>query len=125
MRSDHCAISDRETKICSEYLFVLEVMSSLCDQINGVEGEIRDLLAGKVELTVIERHLLVFLQEKLARLRGLHLVEAQSVTDLRLAEARRGEMLVCFTTVMLDEFNIDVEIYPSHVWHLRLNTFKC
>ena len=82
MRSDHCAISDRETKIYSEYLFVLEVMSSLRDQINGVEGEIRDLLAGKVELTVIEGHLLVFLQEKLASLRGLQLVEAQSVTDL-------------------------------------------
>ena len=44
---------------------------------------------------------------------------------LLLAEAQLGEMLVCFTTVMLDEFNIDVEINLSHVWHLRLNSFKC
>ena len=114
MRRDHCAMSDSETKIYSEYLFVLEIMSSLSDQINEAEREIRDLLAGKVVLTVIEGHLLVFLQDKLASLR-----------DLRLAEAQRGEMLVCFTTVMLDECNIDVEIYPSHVWHLRLNSFKC
>ena len=121
MRSDNCAISDSETKICSEYLFVLEVMSSLSDQINEAEGEIRDLLAGKVVLTVVEGHLLVFLQEKLASLRA----EAQSVRDLRLAELQRGEMLVCFTTVMLDEFNIEVEINLSHVWHLRLNSFKC
>ena len=121
VRSDHCAISNSETKIYSEYLFVLEVMSSLSDQINAAEGEIRDLLAGKVVLTVIEGHLLVFLQEKLASLRA----EAQSVRDLRLAEAQRGEMLVCFTTVMLDEFSIDVEINLSHVCHLRLNSFKC
>ena len=79
-------------------------MSSLRDQINKVEGELRDLLAEKVVLTVVEGHLLLFLQEKLASLRA----EAQSVRDLRLAEAQRGEMLVCFTTVMLDEFNTDV-----------------
>ena len=113
MRSDHCAISDSETKIYSEYLFVLEVMSSLSDQINAAEGEIRDLLAGKVVLTVIEGHLLVFLQDKLASLR-----------DLRLAEAQRGEMLVCFTTVMLDEFNIDVEVNLSHVCHLLIRNIE-
>ena len=43
--------------------------------------------------------------------RDLRLAEAQSVRDFRLAELQRGEVLVCFTTVMLDEFNIDVEIY--------------
>ena len=132
MRSEHCAISDSGTKTYSEYLFVLEIMSSLSDQINEAEGEIRDLLAGKVVLTVIEGHLLVFLQDKLASLRAEAAAEAQSVRaeaqsvrDLRLAEAQRGEMLVCFTTVMLDEFNIEVEINLSHVWHLRLNSFKC
>ena len=111
-------------------------MSSLRDQINEAEGEIRGLLAGKVALTVVEGHLLLFLQEKLASLRAEVAADAQStraevaadaqcVRDLRLVEAQRGEMLVCFTTVMLDEFNIDVEINLSHVWHLRLNTFKC
>ena len=45
--------------------------------------------------------------------RDLRLAEAQSVRDLRLAELQRGEMLFCFTTVMLDEFNIDVEIHFS------------
>jgi hypothetical protein len=54
------------------------------------------------------------LQTRAARLGALLLVEAQ-----------RGEMLVCFTTVMLDEFNIDFEINLSHVCHLRLNSFKC
>ena len=114
MRSNHYAISDSETKVYSQYLFVFEIMSSLSDQINEAEREIRDLLAGKVVLTVIEGHLLVFLQDKLARLGSLQLVEAQ-----------RGEMLVCFTTVMSDEFSIDVEINLSHVCHLRLNLFKC
>ena len=114
MRSDHCAISDGETKIYSEYLFVLEVMSSLLDQINEADGELLRLSNGIGELTERERLRAQSLQAKLASLRSLQLVEAQ-----------RGEILVCFTTVMLDEFNIDVEINFSHVCHLRLNSFIC
>ena len=154
MRSNYCAIYDCETKICSEYLFIFEVMSSLRDQINEAEGKLQVLLAGKVVLTVEEGHLLLFLQEKLASLRAEVAAtraevaadaqraraevaadaqsakaevaaDAQLARDLRLAEAQRGEVLVCFTTIMLDKFNIDVEINLSHVWHLRLNSFKC
>ena len=108
VRSNHSAISDSEIKIYSEYLFVFVVMPSLPDQINEAKGELRGLLNGKGELTVKEGHLLLFLQEKLASLRAEVAADAQSIRDLRLAEAQRGEMLVCFTTVMLDEFNVDV-----------------
>ena len=97
-----------------EYLFVYEVMSYLLDQINGAKGELRRLLDGKGELTQKADLLVASLRDELASLRSLQLVEAQ-----------RGEMLVCFTTVMLDEFNIDVEINLSHVCHLRLNSFIC
>ena len=89
-------------------------MSSLLDQINEAEGSLQSLLVGEGELTRKQELLVQSLQAKLASLR-----------DLRLAEAQRGEMLVCFTTVMLDEFTIDVEINLSHVCHLRLNSFKC
>ena len=99
VRSNHCAISDSETKIYSQYLFVFVIMSSLLDQINEAKGELRRLLNGDGELTERERLLVESLERELASLRSLQLVEAQ-----------RGEMLVCFTTVMLDEFNIDFEI---------------
>ena len=99
VRSNHCAISDPEIKIYSEYLFVFVVMPSLPDQINEAKGELRRLLNGKGELTRKEELLVASLENELARLGSLQLVEAQ-----------RGEMLVCFTTVMLDEFNIDFEI---------------
>ena len=89
-------------------------MSSLRDQINETEGELRSLFDGNEVLTVKQERLAKLLEAKLASLR-----------DLRLAEAQRGEMLVCFTTVMLDEFSIDVEINLSHVCHFRLNSFKC
>ena len=89
-------------------------MSDLFDQINEAKGELRHLLYGIGELTERERLLIASLENELARLGSLQLVEAQ-----------RGEMLDCFTTVMSDEFNIDVEINLSHVWHLRLNAFKC
>ena len=89
-------------------------MSDLLDQINQAKGELRRLLYGIGELTERERLLIASLENELARLGSLQLVEAQ-----------RGEMLDCFTTVMLDEFDIDVEINLSHVWHLRLNSFKC
>ena len=110
-------------------------MKSLLDQINEAEGILQSLLDGKGELTERERLLVASLENKLASLRAevaaeaqsvrdlrlaeaqsvrdLRVAEAQSVRDLRLAELQRGEMLVCFTTVMLDEFNIDVEIYFS------------
>ena len=96
-------------------------MSSLPDQIKEANGKLQSLLAGIGELTERERLLVASLENELASLRA----EAQSIRDLRLAEAQRGEMLVCFTTVMLDEFSIDVEINLSHVCHLRLNSFKC
>ena len=89
-------------------------MSDLLDQIKDAEGRLQSLLNGEGELTERERLLVASLENKLASLRSLRLVEAQ-----------RGEMLVCFTTVMLDEFSINVEINLSHVWHLRLNSFKC
>ena len=82
-------------------------MPSLSDQINKLMGEIRSLLTGKGDLTSKEGHLLTILETQLAILRGLQVIEAQ-----------RGEMLVCFTTVMLDEFNIDVEYNLSHACHL-------
>ena len=85
-------------------------MSSLLDEITEAEGELRRLLVGEGELTRKQELLVQSLQAKLARLGSLQLVEVQ-----------RGEMLVCFTTVMLDEFSIDVEINLSHVCHLRLN----
>ena len=107
MRSNHGAISDCETKLCSEYLLIFEVMSSLLDQINEAKGKIQCLLNGKGELTRKEELLVASLENELASLRSLQLVEAQ-----------RGEMLVCFTTVMLDEFNIDVEYNISHACHL-------
>ena len=96
-------------------------MKSLLDQINEAEGSLQSLLNGEGELTERERLLVASLENKLASLRA----EAQSVRDLRLAEAQRGEMLVCFTTVMSDEFSIDVEINLSYVCPLRLNSFKC
>ena len=104
-------------------------MSSLRDQINKAEGEIRDLLAGKVVLTVIEGHLLVFLQEKLASLRGLQLVEAQSVRDLRLAEAQRGEMLVsllplCWTSSISMSKYISPYIYFAPLTDLLLPSYN-
>ena len=108
MRSNHCAISDSEIKIYSEYLFVSVVMSSLLYQINEAKGELRGLLNGKGELTERERLLVASLENELASLRAEVAADAQSIRDLRLAEAQRGEMLVCFTTVMLDEFNVDV-----------------
>ena len=114
MRSNHCAISNCETKIFSGNLFVLEVMPAQLDQINEAEGSLQSLLNGEGELTERERLLVASLENKLASLRSLQLVEAQ-----------RGEMLVCFTTIMSDEYNTDVEINLSHVWHLRLNSFKC
>ena len=89
-------------------------MSDLLDDIKEAKGELRRLLNEKGELTERERLLVESLEKELASLRSLQLVEAQ-----------RGDMLVCFTTVMLDEFNIDFEINLSHVWHLRLNSFKC
>ena len=46
------------------------------------------------------------LRDDIASLRD----ELASVRSLELVEAQRGEMLVCFTTIMLDEFNIDVEV---------------
>ena len=125
VRSNHCAISDSEIKIYSEYLFVFVVMPSLPDQINEAKGELRGLLNGKGELTERERLLVASLENELASLRAEVAADAKSTRDLRLAEAQRGEMLVCFTTVMLDEFSIDVEINLSHVCHLRLNSFKC
>ena len=88
-------------------------MSSQLDQINEAKGKIQCLLNGKGELTRKEELLVESLRDELASLRAEVAAEAQSVRDLRLAEAQRGEMLVCFTTVMLDEFNIDVEIYFS------------
>ena len=107
-------------------------MKSLLDQINEAKGKIQCLLDGKGELTRKEELLVESLRDELASLRAEVAAEAQSVKaeapsirDLRLVEAQRGEMLVCFTTVMLDEFDIDVEINLSHVWHLRLNLFKC
>ena len=99
MSASHCALFNSTAKLYSNYLFVLEVMSDLLDQINEAEGELRRLLNGKGELTRIEELLVASLENKLPRLGSLQLVEAQ-----------RGEMLVCFTTVMLDEFNIDFEI---------------
>ena len=89
-------------------------MSSLLEKINEADVSLQSLLVGEGELSRKQELLVESLQAKLAYLRSLKLVEAQ-----------RGEMLVCFTTVMLEEFNIDVEIYISHVWHLRLNSFKC
>ena len=112
--SSHCALYDSTAKSYSNHLFVLEVMSDLLDQIKDAEGRLQSLLNGEGELTERERLLVASLENKLASLRSLRLVEAQ-----------RGEMLVCFTTVMLDEFSIDVEINLSHVWHLRLNSFMC
>ena len=72
-------------------------MPALLHQINEAEGSLQSLLNGEGELTERERLLVASLENKLASLRSLQLVEAQ-----------RGEMLVCFTTVMLDEFNVDV-----------------
>ena len=112
--SSHCAVFDSTAKLYSNYLFVLEVMSDLLDQIKEAKGELRRLLNGEGELTERERLLVESLERELASLRSLQLVEAQ-----------RGEMLVCFNTVMLDEFNIDFEINLYHVCHLRLNSFKC
>ena len=89
-------------------------MSSLLDEITEADGELRRLLVGEGELTPKQERYANFLEAKLA-----------SIRSLQLAEAQRGEVLVCFTTVMSDEFNIDVEINLSHVWHLRLNSFKC
>ena len=114
MSSSHCAPCLSEAHFYSSYLFVLEEMPDLLDQINEAEGRLQSLLNGEGELTERERLLVASLENKLARLGALLLVEAQ-----------RGEMLVCFTTVMLDESSIDVEINLSHVWHLRLNSFKC
>ena len=125
MRSNHGAISDCETKLCSEYLLVFEVMSSLLDQINEAKGKIQCLLDGKGELTRKEELLVASLEKELASLRAEVAADTQCARDLRLAEAQRGEVLVCFTTVMLDEFSIHVEINLSHVCHLRLNSFKC
>ena len=90
MRSNHCAISDCESKIeiCSEYLFVYIVMSSLLDQINEAEGSLQSLLDGIGELTERERLCAQSLQAKLASLRP----EAQSIRDICSAEAKRGEM---------------------------------
>ena len=65
------------------------------------------MLDGKGELTWKEELLVSSLRDELASLRGLQLVKAQ-----------RGKMLVCLTTAMLDEFNIDVEVNLSHVCHL-------
>ena len=93
-------------------------MSSLLDKITEAEGELRCLLVGEGELTPKQQRYADFLETKLASLRA-------EVADLRLAEVQRGETLVCFTTVMLDEFHVDVEINLSHVWNLRLNSFKC
>ena len=110
----HCARFRSTAKLYSNCLSVFEVMSDLLDQINEAEGLLQTLLVGEGELTRKQELLVQSLQAKLARLGSLQLVEAQ-----------RGEMLVCFTTVMLDEFNIDLEINLSHVWHLRLNSFMC
>ena len=100
-------------------------MSSLLDQINEAKGKIQCLLGGKGELTRKQELLVASLEKELASLRAEVAADAQCARDLRLAEAQRGGVLVCFTTVILDEFNIDVEINLSHVWHLRLNSFKC
>ena len=88
-------------------------MPDLLDQINEAEGRLQSLLNGEGELTERERLLVASLENKLASLRSLQLVEAQ-----------RGEMLVCFTTVMLDEFSIDFEINLSHVCHLLIRNIK-
>ena len=95
-------------------------MASLLEDITELEGELRRLSDGTEELTEREKLRAQFLQAKLARLGA----EAQSIRDLRLAEAQRGEMLVCFTTVMLDEFNIDVEVNLSHVCHLLIRNIE-
>ena len=63
MRSNHGAISDCETKLCSEYLLVFEVMSSLLDQINEAKGKIQCLLDGKGELTRKEELLVASLEK--------------------------------------------------------------
>ena len=128
-------------------------MKSLLDQIDEAKGKIQRLLDGKGELTRKEELLVESLRDELASLRAevvaeaqsvraeaqsvrdlrlaeaqsvrdLRLAEAQSVRDLRLAELQRGEMLVCFTTVMLDEFNIDVEVILSHVCHLLIRNIE-
>ena len=112
--SSHCALFDSTAKLYSNYLFVLEVMSDLLDQINEAEDILQTLLVGDGELTPKQERYANFLEAKLASLKSLQIVEAQ-----------RGEMLVCFTTLMLDEFSIDVEINFSHVCHLRLNSFIC
>ena len=114
MSSVNCALCVSKAKLYSNYPLVFEVMSSLLDEITEEEGELRRLLVGEGELTPKQERYANFLEAKLASLRSLQIVEAQ-----------RGEMLVCFTTVMLDEFSIDVEINLSHVCHLRLNLFKC
>ena len=88
-------------------------MSSLLDQINEAEGKIQSLSDGNGELTRKEELLVASLENDLTRLRSLQLVEAQ-----------RGEMLVCFTTVMLDEFNIDVEFNLSQVCHLLIRNIE-
>ena len=85
-------------------------MSSLLDKITEAEGELRCLLVGEGELTPKQERYADFLETKLASLRAEVAANAQSTRDLRLAEVQRGETLVCFTTVMLDEFNVDVEI---------------
>ena len=100
--SEHCALCDSKAQLYSNYPFVSEVMSSLLDKISEAEGELRSLLVGEGELTPKQERYANLLEAKLARLGAL-----------LLAETQIGEMLVCFTTVMLDEFNIDVEIYFS------------
>ena len=95
--SAHSALCNSNAKTYSNYPSVLEVMTSLLEDITETEGELRRLLDGTEKLTDREKLRAQFLQARLARLGSLQLVEAQ-----------RGEMLDCFTTVMLDEFNTDV-----------------
>ena len=110
MSSAHCALCDSKAKSYSNYSFVFEVMSSLLDKITEAEGELRCLLVGEGELTPKQVRYADFLETKLASLRAEVAANAQSTRDLRLAEVQRGETPVCFTTVMLDEFNADIEI---------------
>ena len=85
-------------------------MSNLFDQIdegqeiNEAVSNLQNLIDGKEKLTEIETIQVRILEGQITGLRAV----AQDIRHLRLAEAQRGEMLVCFTTVMLDEFNTDV-----------------
>ena len=51
MSSSHCAPCLSEAHFYSSYLFVLEEMPDLLDQINEAEGRLQSLLNGEGELT--------------------------------------------------------------------------